>query len=108
MWNLAPAGFFFFILLPIMFLLFPVWLGLYWTWREKDEKNLKRLLRIWTRNWFVVSTPFIILGVLAIAILPPYAPSPIETAIMVALLGYSVYWVVGAVGTLFIWAIQKE
>jgi H+/Cl- antiporter ClcA len=109
MWELAPAGWFFFIFLPVIFLLLPVWLGLYWTWREKDRKNLKKLLKIWTRNWFVVCTPFIALGVLAIVLsLPPYAPSPIKTAIVVASLAYGVYWVMGAIGTLFIWAIRKE
>jgi hypothetical protein len=100
-----------------MFLLFPVWLGLLLTWNEKDKKSLKELLIAWTCNCLLTSFVFILLFGLPLVIggagprSPSVAYTPfllIRNFVLLFLLGFSVYWVIGAICTLFIWAIRKE
>jgi cytochrome c biogenesis factor len=95
MWELTPATFFFLIVLPVMLCLTPVWLGLYLTWRDKKKKKLKELLVAWTRNWFLI-----LLGLFALARAVPTT--------LTALLFYSVSWVMGAIGTLYIWRSRNR
>jgi hypothetical protein len=99
----------------IVFFLSPVWFGLYLTWVEKEKKSLKELLVVWTRNCLIISSIFLVFGLPLIfqpmVRLPNVSYTPlflIRNIVLLFLLGFSVYWVIGAVGTLFIWAIRKE
>jgi hypothetical protein len=98
------------VLSGIIFLLIPVWLGLYRIWCEKEGKGLKELLVVWTRNWFLISSVFVLLfgGIPAVISFP--ANGSLESAYFMgflALVGYGIWGVAGALGTIFICATEK-
>jgi hypothetical protein len=79
-------------------------------WREKEGKGLKELLVVWTRNWFLISSVFVLLfgGIPAVISFP--ANGSLESAYFMgflALVGYGIWWVAGALGTIFICATEK-
>ena len=95
----------------IVFALIPVWLGLWLTWCEKERKGLKEFLMVWTRNWFLTSSIFILFfgGVpAAVSFLASRSLESVYFIGSLALLGYGVWWVAGAIGTLFIWCFSTS